>query len=71
MVNIAVYLKQLYHSFLLVGPAAMISGLRMEYITATCKQNVMEEKLPGWVLEPSLDSIGGTKCKKYELDKLC
>ena len=49
----------------LVGPAGMISGSRKEYITATCKQNVIQEKLPGWDLEISVDEIIGAKCKKY------
>lgn len=52
------------YSFILVGPAAFISGTRNEYITATCKQNALQGKLPGWVLETSLDGINGAKCKK-------
>ena len=42
----------------------MISGSRDEYITATCKQNIIQEKLPGWVLETSIDRNKGYKCKK-------
>ena len=42
----------------------MISGSRNEYITATCKQNVIQEKLPGWVLEISIDLNKEAECKK-------
>ena len=52
------------YSFVLVGPAASISGTRNEYISATCKQNALQGKLPGWVLETSIDEINGAKCKK-------
>ena len=42
----------------------MISGSRNEYITATCKQNIIQEKLPGWVLETSIDENKGVRCKR-------
>ena len=53
----------------LVGPAGVIMGETVIELTATCKPNLLKDKLPNWALEPDTFDLNNVKCVRY-LDAL-
>ena len=53
----------------LVGPAGVIMGETVIELTATCKPNLLKDKLPNWKLEPDTFDLNNVKCVRY-LDAL-
>ena len=45
----------------LVGPAGVIMGETVIELTATCKPNLLKDKLPNWKLEPDTFDLNNVK----------